>query len=69
MTLVVPFSAGGMADLSARKLADGLGKLWQETVIVENKPGAGSIIGTADVVNSEPDGHRLRHQRHVPLPG
>ena len=59
VTLVVPFSAGGMTDLSAGKLPDGLAQLWHESVIVENKPGAGSMTGTVEVVNTEPDGHRL----------
>jgi tripartite-type tricarboxylate transporter receptor subunit TctC len=57
VTLVVPYAAGGYTDmvgrLTARYLENALGK----PVIVENRPGAGGIVGTQAVVNAVPDGH------------
>lgn len=59
VTLVAPFPAGGSADvvsrLVARKLEDQLGK----TVVVENRPGAGSVVGGTYVANAKPDGYTL----------
>src|SRR5690606_32059373 len=53
--IVVPYPPGGGVDTLARPLADRLGKLWGATVIVENKPGAGTIIGADAVARAEPD--------------
>ena len=55
--IIVPYSAGGGTDIIASRLAQGLGPLLKQTVIVENKPGANGIIGTDIVAKSEPDGH------------
>src|SRR5690606_11387580 len=57
--LVVPFSTGGGADSLARPLADGLSKQLGQSVIVENRSGAGSNIGTAVVASASPDGYTL----------
>jgi len=58
--IVVPFAAGGVTDLLGRLVADQLQKRWGgQPVIVENRPGGGSIIGTDVVAKSEPDGHTL----------
>jgi tripartite-type tricarboxylate transporter receptor subunit TctC len=54
---IFPFAAGGAADASARVLAERLAAKWKQPVIVENKPGAGSIIGTDAVAKAQPDGH------------
>jgi tripartite-type tricarboxylate transporter receptor subunit TctC len=54
--IVVPFSAGSNTDILARVLADKLGPLWGQTVIVENKPG---VPGTVSVANSAADGYTL----------
>jgi tripartite-type tricarboxylate transporter receptor subunit TctC len=54
--IVVPFSAGSNTDFAARVLAEKLGALWKQTVIVENKPG---ISGTISAANSAPDGYTL----------
>lgn len=57
--IIAPFSAGGAVDLGARNLADGLSKLWNQSVVVENMPGAGSQLGTGAVAESAPDGYTL----------
>jgi tripartite-type tricarboxylate transporter receptor subunit TctC len=56
VTIVVPFSAGSITDGLARILADKLGEMWKQQVIVENKPG---IPGTASVAKAAPDGYTL----------
>jgi tripartite-type tricarboxylate transporter receptor subunit TctC len=57
--LIVPFGAGGPADLYARVIAQHLSEEMKQTFIVENRPGAGSIIGTDAVAKSAPDGYTL----------
>src|SRR5690606_38910616 len=57
--MVVPFSAGGPSDVLARTYAEGLGRLLGQTVIIENKPGAGGNIGTAQVAKAAPDGYTV----------
>ena len=57
--VVIPFTAGGSNDSIGRYLADALGGHWDADVIVENRPGAGSAIGSAYVAQAEPDGHTL----------
>ncbi len=57
--LVVPFVAGGTTDNIARLMAQRFNESWSQTVIVNNRPGAGSAIGTAAVARSAPDGHTL----------
>ena len=57
--LVVPFAPGGGTDLVARTLAVGMGKELGQQVIVDNKPGAGTIIGTDNVAKSPTDGYSI----------
>lgn len=57
--LVIPFSAGGPSDVLARTYADGLGRELGQTIVVENKPGAGGNIGSAFVAKAPPDGYSL----------
>jgi tripartite-type tricarboxylate transporter receptor subunit TctC len=57
--IVVPFAPGGGTDVIARTLAQEMAKDLGVTVIIENKPGAGTIIGTQAVAASEPDGYTL----------
>jgi len=57
--IVVPFAAGGGTDIIARTLAQEMAKELNGTVIIENKPGAGTIVGTEYVAKAKPDGHTL----------
>ena len=54
---VVPFSAGGANDLLARAAAEGASKALGQSIIVDNKPGAGAVLGTDVVAKSAPDGY------------
>lgn len=59
ITVVVPYPPGGSADILARSIVQKLGERLKQTVIVENKPGAGTAIGSRYVADSAPDGHTL----------
>jgi tripartite-type tricarboxylate transporter receptor subunit TctC len=61
VTVIVPFAAGGSADILTRGIARGLGEMWGQSIVVENRPGAASMIGAELVANSPPDGYRLLH--------
>jgi tripartite-type tricarboxylate transporter receptor subunit TctC len=57
--LIVPFGAGGPADVYARILAQHLSEQTKQSFVVEDRPGAGSLIGTDAVAKSAPDGYTL----------
>jgi tripartite-type tricarboxylate transporter receptor subunit TctC len=57
--IVVPFPPGGGADILARLLADQIGGAQRLTMVVENRPGAGTVIGTEAVSRAAPDGNTL----------
>jgi tripartite-type tricarboxylate transporter receptor subunit TctC len=57
--IIVPFGAGGPADVFSRQLAQVLQDSLKENFIVEDRPGAGSIIGTNEVAKAAPDGYTL----------
>ncbi|SDO13788.1 Tripartite-type tricarboxylate transporter, receptor component TctC [Rhodoferax sp. OV413] len=57
--IVVPFGAGGIADLTARAVANKLGEGLHQAVIIDNKPGAGGVVAGEAVAKAEPDGHTL----------
>ncbi|HEX3502189.1 MAG TPA: tripartite tricarboxylate transporter substrate-binding protein [Xanthobacteraceae bacterium] len=59
LTLIVPFPAGGSADVQSRVIAEGLGAALGQPVVVENKPGAGGNIAAADAARAAPDGYTL----------
>ena len=59
ITLIVPYAPGGITDSYARSIGDYLGRLWDTQVVVENKGGAATIIGTQDVARAKPDGYTL----------
>jgi tripartite-type tricarboxylate transporter receptor subunit TctC len=59
VTFVVPYAAGSAGDLWARMISPSLSKLWGQPVLVENKPGAGALIGMGHVRHAKPDGHTL----------
>jgi tripartite-type tricarboxylate transporter receptor subunit TctC len=57
--LVVPFPAGGATDLLARAIAQGVGNAFGQAIVVDNRPGAGGTLGSAEVAKAAPDGHTL----------
>ena len=59
VTMVVAFPPGGGTDIVARKVAQGLSKLWNQPVIVDNKGGAGGTIGTSFAARAEPNGYTI----------
>ena len=59
ISLLVPFAPGGIADLTARAVAEHMGRSLGQPVVVENKPSAGSIVPSQAVATARPDGHTL----------
>jgi tripartite-type tricarboxylate transporter receptor subunit TctC len=65
--IIVPFPAGGTADVMPRVLADWLSRKWGQSVIVENRTGAGGNIGAEVVAKADPDGYTLLASPPPPL--
>jgi tripartite-type tricarboxylate transporter receptor subunit TctC len=59
VTIVTGVAAGGQADLAARPVAQGLGKVFDKSVIVDNRTGAGGALGAAYVLKNDHDGHTM----------
>src|SRR6266403_3428987 len=57
--LFVPFPPGGAVDIVARTLGEELSKRWGQSVIIENRPGAGGTIAAAAAAKAAPDGYTL----------
>jgi tripartite-type tricarboxylate transporter receptor subunit TctC len=57
--ILVPYAAGGAVDILARTLGDAVSKQWGQSVVVENRPGAGGVIASQALVASSPDGYTL----------
>ena len=64
---IIPYAAGGSADLRARQIAIRLLESWSQPVIVENKPGAGGVLGTDLVAKATPDGYTIGMGNFAPL--
>ncbi|NCX05641.1 MAG: tripartite tricarboxylate transporter substrate binding protein, partial [Actinobacteria bacterium] len=56
---ICPWTAGGTTDIVMRVLAESASKVLGQTVIVDNKPGAGGTLGAVELVNAKPDGYTL----------
>jgi len=57
--IIVPFGAGGPADVAARVLGNALQESLKQAIVIENRPGAGAVIGTQEAVKSAPNGYTL----------
>ena len=57
--IVVPYTPGGSADTQARIIAEALQQSWGHPVIIDNRPGAGTLIGAQYAANAKPDGYTL----------
>ena len=59
MRVVVPFTPGGSTDITARLVGNRLQEIWGQSVVIENKPGAGGNIAADMVAHSDPDGYTI----------
>src|SRR5688572_6410097 len=57
--MVVPFPAGSASDFLARVLSQKFGETWSQQVVVDNRPGAGGLIGGTVIANANPDGYTI----------
>jgi len=67
VTIIVPFAAGGSADVLPRIASEYLSQKWKQQIIVENRPGAGGNIGATAVFRAAPDGYTLLSSPPPPL--
>jgi tripartite-type tricarboxylate transporter receptor subunit TctC len=65
--IIVPYAAGGTADLMPRIVFDAMSRKWGQTVVIENKAGGGGNIGAEAAFNAEPDGYTLLSTSPPPL--
>ena len=59
VTIVVPFGVGGSSDAQARVIAQELSKKWGQPVVVDNRAGGQTVIGTSLVAKAKPDGYTI----------
>ncbi len=59
VTMIVPFPPGGVADITARPLAEAMGRILKQPIVVENKAGAGGGVGMQYVARAKPDGYTV----------
>jgi tripartite-type tricarboxylate transporter receptor subunit TctC len=64
LRFICPWPAGGSTDAVIRALAESAGKILGQTIIVDNKPGAGGLLGANELVNAKPDGYTLSQLPH-----
>lgn len=67
IVMVVPVPAGGAMDTSARRIGKLLGDKLGKPIVIDNKPGAGGIVGTEYVVGAKPDGYTILYNTHAVL--
>lgn len=67
ITWVVPFTPGGLADIGARTVGKVLSEKIGQTIVIENKPGAGAIVGAETVARAKPDGYTLFYGSSGPM--
>lgn len=59
VSIIVPTSAGSASDVAMRNIAEVLREKWGQSIVIDNRPGAGGAIGAEHAFNSSPDGHTL----------
>ncbi len=59
ITLIIPFTAGGATDVQMRSLAEAASRAFGQSVVLENRPGGGSVLGVSAVARARPDGYTL----------
>jgi tripartite-type tricarboxylate transporter receptor subunit TctC len=59
VVIIVPYAPGGITDVVGRQTAAALGERWKQSVLVDNRPGGGTIVGTAAAAKAAPDGHTV----------
>jgi tripartite-type tricarboxylate transporter receptor subunit TctC len=67
ITWVVPFGAGGVTDNTARIMAKAMSRITGQPVLVDNRPGAGGIVGTEHVATAKPDGYTILYASSGPM--
>src|SRR5450432_3109881 len=59
ITLIVPFAPAGIADITARTVAQAMARELGQAIVVDNRPGAGSVVASSAVARAAPDGYTL----------